>query len=107
MLEGMWWVIVTVSTVGYGDITPKTSIGRLIGVFTICFGLIIFSMPLSIIGANFDAYLEQEKEAKRLKEEAKKSKSSKVINNESILSNIKDIKYDIKEIKRMMDKLNV
>jgi voltage-gated potassium channel Kch len=30
--DGMWWAITTVTTVGYGDVTPETAVGRLLAV---------------------------------------------------------------------------
>lgn len=41
--EGIWWSIVTVTTVGYGDKAPRTVLGRLMGMFTILFGLFLIA----------------------------------------------------------------
>ena len=41
--DGLWWSVSTVSTVGYGDIAPKTGLGRLVA------GLLIASMVLLVI----------------------------------------------------------
>ena len=41
--EGMWWAIVTVATVGYGDKVPRTAIGRLLGMVTILLGLLLIA----------------------------------------------------------------
>lgn len=41
--DGLWWAVVTVSTVGYGDISPKTGAGRLVA------GCLIASMVLLVI----------------------------------------------------------
>lgn len=53
--DGIWWAWVTISTVGYGDITPKTSGGRLFAGVLILIGMGIFS----IITANFAALFVQ------------------------------------------------
>ncbi len=37
-LEGIWWAIVTTSTVGYGDYVPETSLGKLVGILLIFIG---------------------------------------------------------------------
>lgn len=37
-LDALWWSIVTVTTVGYGDISPATSIGRVMAVVLMIFG---------------------------------------------------------------------
>jgi ABC-type amino acid transport substrate-binding protein len=41
--EGIWWSVVTVTTVGYGDKAPRSFIGRLLGIFTILFGLFLIA----------------------------------------------------------------
>lgn len=37
--KGIYWITVTVTTVGYGDVAPETAIGKLLGIFYILFGL--------------------------------------------------------------------
>jgi voltage-gated potassium channel len=53
----MYWAIITISTVGYGDISPVTNIGKLIAVFTTVAGVAIYALPTSILGAAFYAEL--------------------------------------------------
>ncbi|RXJ02586.1 potassium channel protein [Anaerobacillus alkaliphilus] len=43
LFEGIWWAIVTASTVGYGDYTPVTTVGRILAIFVIMFGIGIVS----------------------------------------------------------------
>lgn len=43
VFEGIWWAIVTASTVGYGDYTPLTNTGRILAFFVIMFGIGIVS----------------------------------------------------------------
>ncbi|MBR8644836.1 two pore domain potassium channel family protein, partial [[Brevibacterium] frigoritolerans] len=38
LLDGIWWAIVTMSTVGYGDFTPVTNLGKIIGMVLILSG---------------------------------------------------------------------
>jgi hypothetical protein len=70
----MWWCIVTMTTVGYGDDYPITVWGQLVAIVTMFAGLILLSLPITIIGANFDElYREQRKkehEARARKKEA-------------------------------------
>ncbi len=42
--DGLWWSAVTLATVGYGDISPKTTVGRYIGVGTMVVGIGMFSV---------------------------------------------------------------
>ena len=51
--EAMWWATVTLTTVGYGDVTPLTPLGKMIaGVVMIC-GLGFFALPIGIIASGF------------------------------------------------------
>ena len=51
--EAMWWAIATLTTVGYGDITPVTALGKLLaGAVMIC-GLGFFALPIGIIASGF------------------------------------------------------
>ena len=50
--EAIWWVIVTITTVGYGDFYPVTSGGRLLSVFLMMAGIGLFSTFTAMI-ANF------------------------------------------------------
>ncbi len=42
--DGLWWGAVTLATVGYGDISPKSTEGRFVGVFTMIVGIGMFSV---------------------------------------------------------------
>jgi len=52
-IEGAWYAIVTITTVGYGDVVPKTENGRLFGAVLILFGVLFFSL----VSANIAAFL--------------------------------------------------
>jgi voltage-gated potassium channel len=48
----VYWAIVTMTTVGYGDITPVTPIGRLLSAFVMLLGYTIIAVPTGIVTAN-------------------------------------------------------
>lgn len=57
-----WLMIITITTVGYGDISPITLQGKLVAVAAMIFGIIYTAMPLAIVGSFFfDAYDKQKK----------------------------------------------
>ena len=47
----MWWAVVTLTTVGYGDVFPVTDLGRLIGAIIAVLGIGMVALPTGIIGA--------------------------------------------------------
>ena len=49
----MWWAIVTLTTVGYGDIYPITVLGRLVASITMVFGLMMLALPVGIVATAF------------------------------------------------------
>lgn len=51
--DGVWYSLVTITTVGYGDIVPVSEYGRIFGVFLILFGVVFFSL----VTANISAFL--------------------------------------------------
>eukprot|EP00929_Paragymnodinium_shiwhaense_P080561 TRINITY_DN42022_c0_g1_i1.p1 TRINITY_DN42022_c0_g1~~TRINITY_DN42022_c0_g1_i1.p1 ORF type:complete len:919 (+),score=145.64 TRINITY_DN42022_c0_g1_i1:108-2864(+) len=51
---GCWWVVTTMTTVGYGDFTPTTRIGKTIGVIVFYVGVIFLALPISVIVTNFE-----------------------------------------------------
>lgn len=51
--DGLWWALVTVTTVGYGDVVPVTTQGRLFGAILIVVGLVLFAL----LTANISAFL--------------------------------------------------
>jgi voltage-gated potassium channel len=49
----MWWAVATVTTVGYGDVYPKTALGRLLGSAVAVLGIGFFALPTAILGSGF------------------------------------------------------
>jgi voltage-gated potassium channel len=51
--DALWWAIVTIGTIGYGDVVPVTAIGKLIATATIFTGLVLMALPIGIIATAF------------------------------------------------------
>ena len=51
--HAMWWAIVTLGTVGYGDVVPVTPLGKIVSVFTIVVGFAMIALPVAIISTAF------------------------------------------------------
>ena len=53
--SGIWWAIITMSTVGYGDVYPKSELGKSVGVLCAFLGLIATALPVAVIANNYNA----------------------------------------------------
>lgn len=51
--KSLWWGIVTMATVGYGDMTPITVLGRIFGGFVMLLGIAMFAVPTGILATGF------------------------------------------------------
>lgn len=51
--SALWWGIVTMTTTGYGDITPITSIGRILGGLAMLGGIAMLAIPAGILASGF------------------------------------------------------
>ena len=94
VFQSFWYGIVTITGVGYGDITPISTVGRIIGMLTIIIGLIFISV---FTAAMSGIYMEKNEEETRtiLKDDLK-----------MIIEENNELKNDIKEIKEENIKLN-
>ena len=63
LFDSIWFTAVTVTTVGYGDITPSSPTGRLIALGTFVTGLILFGVFAGMIGGAVTEVLEEHREA--------------------------------------------
>jgi voltage-gated potassium channel len=55
----MWWGIATLTTVGYGDIYPVTSLGRLFGAVVAVVGVGLFALPAGILASGLSEHMEK------------------------------------------------
>jgi voltage-gated potassium channel len=62
--DAMWWGVCTLTTVGYGDVYPKTGLGRFLGACIAVMGIAVFALPAGVLGA---AFVEEVQKRKRLR----------------------------------------
>jgi voltage-gated potassium channel len=55
----MWWAIATFTTVGYGDVTPITGLGRFLGGLCAMLGIGLFALPAGILASAFSEAMQK------------------------------------------------
>lgn len=65
--DAMWWAITTLTTVGYGDVTPITPWGKFFGGTITLLGMGMVALPAGILASSFSEQAHQRRETFRLK----------------------------------------
>lgn len=74
--SALYWATTALTTVGYGDVYPKTDIGRLISMLSSLFGIAVVALPAGIITASFVDEINAEKESDVYKDKLLKADES-------------------------------
>ncbi len=59
IIDAMWWAVAALTTVGYGDVTPITPTGKIIGSLSAIMGIGLFAVPAGILASGFSSDNEQ------------------------------------------------
>ena len=65
MADGLYWAMITVTSVGYGDFSPKTWAGKMFGGVFAMLGCAFFSLPAGILGSGFALQVSKQKKKRK------------------------------------------
>ncbi len=66
IMQSFWWGIITLTTIGYGDIFPITAAGKVLGSIIAMMGVMIVAIPTGIISSSFVQKMEESKQKRRM-----------------------------------------
>lgn len=62
IIHSFWWAVVTMTTVGYGDVVPVTTAGKIVSTFIMFIGVGLVALPAAMLAARFSEELRERKE---------------------------------------------
>ena len=65
IIDALWWGVITLATVGYGDVYPITPAGKLLGGIMALLGIGMFAIPAGIIGSGFVEEMSKKREGQK------------------------------------------
>ena len=71
--SAFWWCIVTLMTVGYGDVVPVTPGGKIVACVTMVLAVLLLSLPISVIGTEFTQQWLEYKAARHMPDKRHKA----------------------------------
>merc|ERR1719348_738796 len=73
-----YWVVITMTTVGYGDIFPVTGLGKLVGTLCAVSGVLVLSLPIPIIAGNFETFHKNMQKKNKAEKSKKQLQAAKI-----------------------------
>lgn len=89
LMDAIWFIVVTISSVGYGDIVPANPIGKSLAILTIIIGTISVAIFTAYLSAMYNQRPEMETRATFTKHIRKMEKQNKTLNSEITMLNDK------------------
>jgi voltage-gated potassium channel Kch len=96
-----WWCLVTLTTVGYGDVVPKTLAGMLVAVATMVCGVLTIALPVSIVGSNFQMEYE-----KLEREKKKRQQAAEAVEASHKVELISPLQQELSKLSELLDEMD-
>ena len=95
--DSLWWVVETITTVGYGDIVPISSVGRTVALVFMFGGILTITTIMSVVSTGFYKKRVSKEENERRREEFEHLKKV-------LVDKLSDIESEINDLRSCLDK---
>ena len=96
--KSIYWAVVTLTTVGYGDVVPLTALGKTVAVFIMLLGYAIIAVPTGIVSSELTKHNKEKKQERNQSEIIEKEKE--IISKENeILKKLENLEKKIDQLK--------
>lgn len=99
IFDGIWWAVVTLTTIGYGDVYPITFGGRILAIILALIGIGLVALPTGILTSGFIRALRSEKKISQLADNIEEEEKEQ----DEILERVKEIENTIKKTEKKSD----
>lgn len=96
IFDGIWWSVVTLTTIGYGDVYPITFGGRILGIILAMVGIGLVALPTGILTSGFIRALRSEKKISQLVDSMEEEEKEQ----DALLERVEEIETVIKKVKK-------
>ena len=96
IFDGIWWSVVTLTTIGYGDVYPITFGGRILGMVLAMVGIGLVALPTGILTSGFIRALRSEKKISQLVNSMEEEEKEQ----DALVERIQEIETAIKKVKK-------